>query len=93
MMTDDMVRLHDEILAMRKGRSTLMNDLQKETKSREKTVTHLCAHFGHVRARMAKQAKQARLTFLDNLKRSVSAMRKDTTDDLAGARRAWAGKN
>jgi 16S rRNA G1207 methylase RsmC len=93
MMTDDMVRLHDEILAMRKGRGTLMNDLQKETKSREKAVAHLCSHFGHLRAKMAKHAKQTRLTFLDNLKRSVGALRKETTDDLAGARKAWAGKN
>jgi hypothetical protein len=67
--------------------------LQKETKLREKAVTHLCSHFGHVRAKMAKQAKHARLTFLDNLKRSVGALRKDVTDDLAGARKAWAGKN
>jgi hypothetical protein len=42
---------------------------------------------------MAKQTKHVRLTFLDNLKRSVGALRKDMTDDLAGARKAWAGKN
>jgi predicted phage tail protein len=93
MMTDDTVRLRDEILAMRKGRGTLMNDLQKETKSRKRAVTQLCSHFGHVRAKMAKQTKHVRLTFLDNLKRSVGALRKDMTDDLAGARKAWAGKN
>jgi len=93
MMTDDMVRLHDEIHAMRKGRGTLINDLKKENKSREKAVKHLCSHFGHVRAKMAKHAKQVRVTFVDNLKRSVSALRKDMADDLAGARKAWAGKS
>jgi hypothetical protein len=92
MMTDDMVRLHDEILIMRKDRGTLMNGLQKEAKSRKKAVAHLCSHFGHVRAKMAKHAKQARITFIDNLERTVSALRKDMTDDLAGARKAWAGK-
>ena len=92
-MTDDTVRLRDEIVAMRNVRGTLMNDLQKEAKSREKAVKHLCSHFGHVRAKMAKQTKHERLTFLNNLKRSVGALRKDMTDDLAGARKAWAGKN
>jgi hypothetical protein len=93
MMTDDMTRLHDEILGMRKDRGTMMSDLQKETKSRKKAVAHLCSHFGHLRAKMAKQAKQVMVAFLNNLKRSVSALRKDMTDDLAGARKAWAGKN
>jgi hypothetical protein len=93
MMTEDMGRMREEIVALRKVRGTLMNDLQKETKSREKAVKHLCSHFGHVRSKMAKQTKHERLTFLDNLKRSVVALRKDVTDDLAGARKAWAGKN
>jgi uncharacterized protein YceH (UPF0502 family) len=93
MITDDMVRLHDEILAMRKGRGTLINSLQKETKSREKAVKHLCSHFGHVRAKMAKHTKQVRLTFLNNLKSSVGALRQEMADDLAGARKAWASKS
>jgi hypothetical protein len=93
MMTDDMVRLHDEIHAMRKDRDTLMNELQKETKSRKKAVTQLCSHFGHARAKMAKQTKRARLTFVDTLRRTVTALRKDMADDLMGARKAWAGKN
>lgn len=93
MMTDDTVRLRDEILAMRNVRGGLMNDLQKDTKSRKKTISQLCSHFGHVRAKMAKQTKHERLTFLNSLKRSVGALRKDMTDDLAGARKAWAGKN
>jgi nucleoid-associated protein YejK len=93
MMTDDMVHLRDEILAMRKVRGSLMSDLQKDTKSRKKAITHLCSHFGHARAKMAKQTKHERLTFMDNLKHSVGALRKEMTDDLVGARKAWAGKN
>jgi hypothetical protein len=93
MMTDDMTRLHDEILTLRKERGALMNDLLKEVKSRKKAVTHLCAHFGHVRAKMSKQAKQARGAFLNNLTRTVSALRKDMAEDLTGARKAWASKN
>jgi hypothetical protein len=93
MMTDDMVRLHDEILTLRKERGALINGLEKEAKARKKAVAHLCAHFGHVRAKMAKQARQVRAVFLNNLTRTVNALRKDMTDDLAGARKAWAGKS
>jgi hypothetical protein len=53
----------------------------------------LCAHFGRVRATMAKRTKNERLTFLNNLKRSVGAEQRDLRNDLAGARRAWAGKS
>jgi hypothetical protein len=42
---------------------------------------------------MAKRTKNERLAFLNNLKRSVGAERRDMRDDLAGARRAWAGKS
>jgi hypothetical protein len=42
---------------------------------------------------MAKHTKQARLTFLNNLKSSVGALRQEMADDLAGARKAWAGKS
>ncbi len=93
MLTEDTVRLRDEIVAMRNDRGSLMNDLQKETKSRKKAMTQLCSHFGHARAKMAKQTKHARLAFLDNLKRSVGTLRRDMSDDLAGARKAWAGKS
>jgi hypothetical protein len=93
MLTEDTIRLRDEIVAIRNVRGGLIKDLQKETKLRKKAVTQLCSHFGHVRAKVAKQAKHARLTFLNDLKRSVGALRKDVTDDLAGARKAWAGKN
>jgi hypothetical protein len=93
MMTDDMTRLRGEILAMRKARGSLMNDLQHETKSRGKAITQLCSHFGHARTMMAKRTKHARLVFLNNLKRSVGAQRRDMRNDLAGARRAWAGKS
>jgi hypothetical protein len=92
MMTEDMVRLREEIMAMRNVRGILRDDLQKETKSREKIVSQLCSHFGHVRTKMAKQAKHERLAFINSLKRTVVVLRKETTDDLAGARRAWAGK-
>jgi hypothetical protein len=93
MLTEDMTRLCDEIVAMRKMRGSMMTELQHGAKGLKHSVTKLCAHFGRVRATMAKRTKNERLAFLSSLKRSVGAQRRDMRDDLAGARRAWAGKS
>jgi type IV secretory pathway TrbL component len=93
MLTDDMTRLCDEIVAMRKMRGSMMTELQHGAKGRKHSVTKLCAHFGRVRATMAKRTKNERVAFLNNLKRTVGAQRRDLINDLAGARRAWAGKS
>ena len=93
MLTDDMTRLCDEIVAMRKMRGSMMNELQHGAKGLKHTITKLCAHFGRARTTMAKRTKNERVAFLNNLKRSVSAQRRDMRNDLAGARSAWAGKS
>ena len=93
MLTDDMTRLCDEIVALRKMRGTMMTELQHGAKGLTHNVTKLCAHFGRVRATMAKRTKNERLAFLNNLKRTVGAERREMRNDLAGARRAWAGKS
>jgi hypothetical protein len=93
MLTDDMTRLCDEIVALRKARGAMIVELQHGAKGLKHNVTKLCAHFGRVRSTMAKRTKNERLTFLNNLKRSVGAERRDLRNDLAGARRAWAGKS
>jgi hypothetical protein len=93
MLTDDMTRLRNEILALRKMRGSMMSELQHGAKGLKHSVTKLCAHFGRARATMAKRTKNERTAFLNNLKRSVGAERRDMRDDLAGARRAWAGKS
>jgi hypothetical protein len=93
MLTDDMTRLCDEIVTMRKARSNMMSELQHGAKGLKHSVTKLCAHFGRVRVTMAKRTKNERLAFFNNLKRSVGAERRDMRNDLAGARRAWAGKS
>ena len=93
MLTDDMTRLCGEILAMRRMRGSLVNELQSDTKERKQAVVELCAHLGRARTTMAKRTKDERVAFLDGLKRSVGAQRQDTRNDLAGARRAWAGNS
>ena len=93
MLADDMKSLCNEILAMRNMRGNLMGELQRETQGRKQAVTELCAHFGSARASMARRTKDERVAYLNSLNRSVGAHLRETRNDLAGARRAWAGKS
>ena len=93
MLTDDVTRLCGEILALRKMRGTMMSDLSRGATGRKQAVAELCAHMGSARAAMAKRGRNERVAFLSSLKRSVGAHRRDVRNDLAGARRAWAGKS
>ncbi len=91
MLADDIRSLCNEILAMRNMRGNLMGELQRETQGRKQAVTELCAHFGSARVSMAKRTKDERVAYLNSLNRSVGALLGETRNDLAGARRAWAG--
>ena len=93
MLTDDMTRLRNEILAMRKMRGSMVSELRHGAKGLKHAVTKLCAHFGHARTTMAKRTRNERMVFLNNLKRSVGEQRRDMRSDLTGARSAWAGKS
>jgi hypothetical protein len=78
---------------MRKMRGSMMTELRHGAKGLRHSVTKLCAHFGRVRTTMAKRTKNERVAFLNDLKRSVNGQRRDMRSDLAGARRAWAGRS
>ncbi len=93
MLTDDMTRLCGEILGLRRMRGSLMSELQHGAMGRKQAVAELCAHIGSARVAMARRARSERAAFLNSLKRSVGAHRRDVRNDLAGARRAWAGKS
>ena len=93
MLTNDMTRLCGEILAMRRMRGSLMSELQHGAKGRKQAVAELCAHVGSARVAMAKRTRNERVAFMNSLRRSVGAHRRDVRNDLAGARRAWAGKS
>ena len=91
MLTEDMTRLCDEIVTMRKARGSMMNELRHDAKGLKHTVKKLCAHLARTRTTMAKRTKNERAAFLTDLKRSVGAQLRDTRNDLAGARGVWAG--
>jgi hypothetical protein len=41
---------------------------------------------------MARKTKKERMTFMKGVRRTVNAQRREMSNDLAGARKAWAGK-
>jgi len=92
MLTEDMKDLCEKILELRKERGDLMNHLAQETQDRSEAVAGLCKQFAHRRVTKARRAKHERLTFLHHLKRTVSAERRAVQSDLAGVRKAWAGR-
>lgn len=93
MLTEDMTRLCAEILALRKMRGSLMSEMQHDSKGRKQAVATFCAHLGSARAATARRSKHERVAFMNHLRRSVGAQRREMRDDLAGARSAWAGKS
>ena len=86
MLTNAMTRLCGEIVALRKMRGSMVTELQRD-------VATLCAHFGSARTAMANRTRNERAAFMNHLRRSVGAQRREFRADLAGARRAWAGKS
>jgi hypothetical protein len=92
MLTDDVNRLCGEILTMRKVRCQLRSSLADGSRERQKSVQSFCAEIGEARVEQARKSKKDRLNFLHSLARTVNAQRREMRMDLAGARRAWAGK-
>lgn len=92
MLTEEMTRLCGEIVALREMRGNLITQLQSEAKGRKQAVTQHCSDLRSSLRTTAKRAEQERAAFLNNLKRSVGAQRRELRSDLAGARQAWAGK-
>jgi hypothetical protein len=93
MLTEDMTRLCGEIVSLRGLRGSMMADLQNGAKGRKQAVAKLCTHLHNARVATAKRSKSERVAFLNGLRRSVGVQRREVRNDLAGARRAWAGKS
>jgi len=92
MLTDDMTHLCVEIRALRSNRDELMNHLARESRDRRRSVASQCEQFASRRAAMARGTKSQRISFLQNLKRTIAAERHAMQTDLAGVRKAWAGR-
>jgi len=91
-LTDDMTRLRGEVDALRSDRGALMQELARGAKDLASTVSAMQADFAAAHATMARKTGKARASYVAKIKRQVGRMRKETSSDLAGARRAWSGK-
>ena len=92
MLTEEMTRLCGEIVAMRTHRGELLKTLARESRDRSAAVADLCGQFHKARAGMARRTHHERASFLRNLRHGVHAQQREMRSDLAGVRRAWAGK-
>ena len=97
-LTNDMSRLRDEILASRGAREALMRNLAQEASGLAKGVDRMLGEFHQSQARMAHKTHADCAQFLagvertvNGLKKTVTGLRADFAADLGGARQAWRG--
>ncbi len=92
-LTEEMMRLCQEIGTSHRERKSFMNDMKRE-------VARMKRANNHSFQAMAKSGKADRNEFVrgvknsvSNMKKAVAEMRQAFADDIAGARQAWHGKN
>ncbi|MBI4595180.1 MAG: hypothetical protein HY730_02250 [Candidatus Tectomicrobia bacterium] len=98
-LTEDMTRLRSEIGAMKNARKTLMNELTRETKSREQIVSNMLARFSNAQVEKTKQINHDLSIFINNLRQNVAGVQREVREritgfrvDIQGARQAWHDK-
>lgn len=79
-----MTRLVEEIGVIRDSRKTYVSSFKSY-------VSSLLGTFDTAHAEMASKTKLSRGSFVKNLSKSVSEMRRINIDDLMGARDVWGG--
>jgi hypothetical protein len=88
-LTDDMTRLRGDVDALRSDRGALMQELARGARDLAATVSAMQADFAASHNAMAKKSRKERVSYVTRIKKQVGRMRKETSSDLAGARRAW----
>lgn len=89
-LTDDLSRLHNEILMLRKGRRHRLTEIGCQTRDRKSAMSTLCARLTRDRREMARRSRAERSAFLSSLRRTIAARQRELRIDLAAARGAWA---
>ena len=90
-LTNDMSRLVEEIRAGRAGRGRMLRDLNRATVEMKLAVAGMQAGFHSARADIAQRQQHMLQGFVSGLRATVTGLRKELADDLAGARKAWLG--
>jgi hypothetical protein len=91
-LLEDMTRLASEVQALHRRRQVFRKELATGNRDRQMDVFEMCADFAGTQAQIAQGAKEERLAFLKNLRRTVGGLQQDMRTDLAAARRVWAGR-
>ncbi len=92
-LTEDLSRLRNEILALRSARQGSAQALERETEERRADVSQTLANFSESFAARARSMKACRLGSLSDLKRTVNGLRTEVRTDLGGIRQAWLGSS
>ena len=87
-LTDDLTRLRDEVLALRSARQGLIRDLEGETEDRRADVSRMLADFSKGLG-AARRTKADRLGSISDVKRTVTDLLTEVRGDLLGIRQAW----
>lgn len=90
-MTDDMTRLVGEIRASRDDRGRLLQDLKHGTAEMKRAVARMQTGFRSQRADMVRRQQRMLRGFVSGLRSTVAGLRKECSDDLAGAHNVWSG--
>jgi len=88
-LTDDLTRLRNEVLALRGARQGLIHDLERETEDRRDDVSRMLADFSKDLGSVARRTKADRLGSISGLKRTVNDLLTGVRTDLSGVRKAW----
>ena len=88
-LTRDLTRLRNEILASRSARQTLIHDLERESGDRRTDVSHMLADFSKGLGTIARKTKADCRGSIADLQRTVSDLRTGIRTDLSGIRHAW----
>jgi len=88
-LTEDLTRLRNEVLALRSARQGLIHDLERETEERRRNVSRMLANFSKGFGAVVKRTKADRLGSISDLKRAVTNVLTEVRTDLGGIRHAW----
>jgi len=88
-LTRDLTRLRNEIVALRNARHALIHDLERETGDRRTDVSSMLADFSKGLSTVVRKARTDCRGSLADLKRTVSDLRMGIRTDLGGIRETW----
>ena len=90
-LTNDMIRLSEEISALRHNRAALTCDLMLGRVSLGKTVSEMISGFQRDRQEMGEKTKVEVGEFVSKVKDAVAGLRAEFASDMKGAQKAWSG--